>query len=362
MARLSVPYLIQKGDLFYWQPSSAMRREGHRPRRLVGDMFDAVAQAKEINAAIAATHAPLKTDTLKALVARFKASAQWANLEARTATNYRRLLAHLPAHLLAKPVANISPAMLEAWLKGKRQTPAMHNALIAVLSVLFNFGGGNNPATKLPRARLEAADTLLWPEAAIAAFAEAAAAAGYPSIGQAVRLNSWLGQREADLLAATPAMVRCGTLVLRQRKTGARVGLPIGQVPGIGALPETGPALLLNERTGRPWTVDQFRYQFSLIRDGIAGLEFPLGYVREDGTDTVRLGELTFMRLRHTAVTRLAEAGCTHAEIAAVTGHSLSSVARILEHYLVSTHRLAANAFAKRLSLIESPSIDAGAC
>jgi integrase len=354
MARLSVPYLIQKGDRFYWQPSSAMRAEGHRPRRLLGDELAAVRQATEINAAIAeASGAPLKSDTLEALMKRFKASAQWHNLADSTAANYRRLLAHIPKALAAKPVANITRQDLEAWLAGKRGQPAMHNALISVLSLLFNFGGGVNPATKLSRLRGAAPDTLIWPEAAIAAFAEAATATGYPSVGQAVRLNSWLGQREADLLAASPAMVRNGVLILRQRKTDARVGLPIAGIPGAEYLAKDGPALLLNERTGRPWTVDQFRYVFSTIRDGIAAFAFGLGYVRPDGTDTVTMGELTFMRLRHTAVTRLAEAGCTHAEIAAVTGHTLQSVASILERYLVSTHRLAANAFEKRLAMAQ---------
>src|SRR5262249_15338539 len=47
---------------------------------------------------------------------------------------------------------------------------------------------------------------------------------------------------------------------------------------------------------------------------------------------------LTFNDLRGTAVTRLALAGCTEAEIAAITGHSLRDLRSILDlHYLLVT-------------------------
>jgi hypothetical protein len=51
--------------------------------------------------------------------------------------------------------------------------------------------------------------------------------------------------------------------------------------------------------------------------------------------------------LRGTAVTRLAEAGCTEAEIATITGHALASVHTILERYLARTDKLAVAAIAK---------------
>jgi hypothetical protein len=43
------------------------------------------------------------------------------------------------------------------------------------------------------------------------------------------------------------------------------------------------------------------------------------------------------MWLRHTAVTRMAEDGCELGQIASITGHKLTSVASIIEHYLVRT-------------------------
>jgi integrase len=54
--------------------------------------------------------------------------------------------------------------------------------------------------------------------------------------------------------------------------------------------------------------------------------------------------ELHFHDLRGTAVTLLSEAGCTPQQVAAITGHSLKTVHRILERYLARTRGLAEQA------------------
>ncbi len=57
---------------------------------------------------------------------------------------------------------------------------------------------------------------------------------------------------------------------------------------------------------------------------------------------------VTFNDLRGTATTRLALAGCTEAEIATITGHSLGDVRSILDaHYLHRDPRLAEAAIRK---------------
>jgi integrase len=57
---------------------------------------------------------------------------------------------------------------------------------------------------------------------------------------------------------------------------------------------------------------------------------------------------VTFHDLRGTAVTRLALAGCTEAEIATITGHSLRSVRAIIDiHYLARDPALGDSAIAK---------------
>jgi integrase len=56
---------------------------------------------------------------------------------------------------------------------------------------------------------------------------------------------------------------------------------------------------------------------------------------------------LHFHDLRGTAVTRLAEAECSHAEIASITGHGMKDVGAILDKYLARTDKIALAAIAK---------------
>ena len=65
---------------------------------------------------------------------------------------------------------------------------------------------------------------------------------------------------------------------------------------------------------------------------------------------------MTFQDLRGTAVTRLAIAECTEAEIATITGHSLRSVRAILDtHYLARDPVLGENAITKLERRTNSP-------
>jgi integrase len=88
--------------------------------------------------------------------------------------------------------------------------------------------------------------------------------------------------------------------------------------------------LMLVNLEGRPWTPDGFRASWGKAckKAGIA--------------------EVTFNDLRGTAVTRLALVGCSEAEIATVTGHSLRDVRSILDaHYLHRDQALAESAIRK---------------
>jgi integrase len=118
---------------------------------------------------------------------------------------------------------------------------------------------------------------------------------------------------------------------LRQSKTGARVEIRAGGPlkAMLDATPRKSPIILLTSE-GRPWTPDGFRASWgkACIKAGISGL--------------------TFNDLRGTAVTRLALVGCTEAQIASITGHSLRDVHSILDaHYLHRDPALAESAITK---------------
>src|SRR5262249_6277602 len=131
-------------------------------------------------------------------------------------------------------------------------------------------------------------------------------------------LALWTGQRQGDLLRL-PWSAYDGTHIrLRQSKGGRPVVIKVG-APLKAALDRTAKrsTIILTTSDGKPWTPDGFRASWGKAcrRAGIVGV--------------------TFHDLRGTSVTRLAIAGCTEAEIATITGHSLRSVRAILDtHYL----------------------------
>ncbi len=94
-------------------------------------------------------------------------------------------------------------------------------------------------------------------------------------------------------------------------------------------LPRIGPIILVSS-DGRPWTSDGFRTSF------------------RRACERAKIVGLTFHDLRGTAVTRLALAGCSALEIAAIVGLSERDVSVMLDrHYLGERRALAEAAIIK---------------
>jgi integrase len=131
-------------------------------------------------------------------------------------------------------------------------------------------------------------------------------------------LALWTGQRQGDLLQLPWSSFDGKTIRLRQSKGGRRVVIPVG-APLKTVLDQASKrsTSILTNSEGATWTSDGFRASWGKAckAAGIVGV--------------------TFNDLRGTAVTRLAIVGCTEAEIATITGHSLKDVRSILDaHYL----------------------------
>lgn len=147
----------------------------------------------------------------------------------------------------------------------------------------------------------------------------------------ALMLALWTGQPQGDLLRLKWAAYDGSKIRLRQSKTGARVVIPVGG-PLKAALDaiENRQKTILTNLDGDTWSSQGFSssWRKACIKAGVTGV--------------------TFNDLRGTAVTRLALAECTEAEIATITGHSLRDVRSILDaHYLNRDPRLAESAIRK---------------
>jgi integrase len=191
------------------------------------------------------------------------------------------------------------------------------------------------PPSRLKRLyQADRADKIWLPEH-IAAFREVAS----PPLWWALTLALETGQRQSDLLTLPWSAWSDGWISLRQSKSenkqrnkkGRLVSIPVRNanlLATLEAIPRCASTMLTNSH-GQPWTSDGFRTSWGKA-------------ARKAG-----IIDLHFHDLRGTAVTRLAEAGCTAPQIAAITGHSLKTVSTILDRYLGRTKELALSAILK---------------
>lgn len=415
MARITVRYLTirpGKGDelpRYFWQPSGKLRAQGWGLQRIPLNWAEfsdpqqlenaAVARAQELNEELDTTRAaaglsltrpaaPVSTRTLGDLIKLYQASGNFTKLAASTQRGYRQSMLKLEDWAADVPVRAIDTVRIQRLKAGLAATPSFANAVVRVLRLLLAFGRHqgwlvNNPAE---RPGLVATDPagLIWPRAAVEQFVATADGMKLFAMGTAVLLNEWLGQRQGDIIRMPRAALRLGggTLIVRQSKGGrkkAGVSLPLGMVKPLadrlaaelarhaerdarpGAIPAV--TIVVSEATGKAYKLDNFRHVFARVRAKMAATTpwFEVDYLMPGrdmaDPDAFRIytEDLTFMHLRHTAVTRLAEAGCDTPLISSVSGHAQASVQQIMERYMVRTAQMARVAFQRRIDAEAPP-------
>jgi len=392
--RYLVPRPNEDGSVAWnWQPKSTLRQYGWRTVPLGKDEAIAKQKAVQLNAELDAWRAgggtqPRSDDdeagaappdgerrrpgSLGLLIRQVEASDKFNGLADHTRRDYKWLHRILDDWAGDEHVRHITPPRVQKlYQEFKKETPRKAQLLVTRLHTVLEHGRRHwdnwphpvNPAKDQDMQGGTASDKLIWLPEMVRAFVAKADALGYHSIGTAALLNEWCGQRYSDLLGLPADILQDGRILIRQSKTGARVPLPVGMVPHLAARladaerhnaqlarafkvqPTT---ILVCEDTGRAWTDGHFGKKAAAIRNELAKdiptFPHPVDPGREAETQ-----DLWFMHFRHTAVVRLAEAGCTSPEISAITGHKLATVETILEHYLIRTVKMAENAFKRRL-------------
>jgi len=215
-----------------------------------------------------------------------------------------------------------------ASTSGRRQADYAFSVLARVLAWAADRGMTvANPCERAGRLYRGSRVDRIWQDADIKAFLESSP----PHLQLALLLALYTGQRQGDLLRLPWSAYDGQYIRLRQSKTGVRVTVPVHKAlkAALDAVKKRGP-IILTTADGRPWTSDGFRasWRAACARAGVANL--------------------TFHDLRGSAVTRLALAGGTESEIAAITGHTLRGVRSILDtHYLHRDPALAEAAIRK---------------
>lgn len=271
------------------------------------------------------------------LISEFKASAEFqTKLSAESRRAYLRYLKIIEEQFGSMPIAALYNPKVRGEFKrfrdGFQDNPRKSDYIWTTLARVLSYAkdGGRitvNPCERGGRLYSGGRADKIWTEGDLGKMF----AVVPKEIRRIIMVAIWTGQREGDILRLGWSNYDGKHIRLKQSKGGRRVTIPVSSIlkAELNEIKKAGTVMLLNTR-GRPWTPGGFRASFRKLqaRAGIKGL--------------------TFHDFRGTAVVRLAIAGCTVPEIAAITGHSLKDVEAILDkHYLGRDIQLAENAIRK---------------
>jgi integrase len=283
--------------------------------------------------------------TLLSVLQGYQESEDFLGLAARTRADYVGKIKVIEKEFADFPLSAMTDPRTRGEFKKWREKLAAASRRQAdyawvVLARVLSWGVDRglvaaNPCTRGGRLYRGSRAENIWTDADEAAFLERAPV----HLHLPLLLALWTGQRQGDLLRL-PWSAYDGTHIrLRQSKTGVRVVIRVG-VPLKAALDATSrrSTIILTTIDGTPWTPDGFRASWG------------------KACKAASVVGVTFGDLRGTAVTRLALAGSTEAEIATITGHSMLGVRAILDtHYLARDPALGESAILKLEKRTKTP-------
>jgi integrase len=254
--------------------------------------------------------------SFSALCVSYYGSPEFRSLAAITQRVRRNMLERFRAEHGHRPLKDLQRAHVRSIIGAKADTPEAANNLLKTLRVLLNYAVeigmiASNPALRVKSYRSRNSEGYhTWSEDEIAQFE-----ARHP-LGSKARLALELalhtGQRRGDIVRMGWQNVKGERISVRQQKTGAMLAIPIHPelARALAAAPKANLTFLMTDH-GASFTAAGFGNWF------------------RDRCDEAGLSQCSIHGLRKAACRRLAEAGCSANEIAAISGHtSLREVAR----------------------------------
>jgi integrase len=224
-----------------------------------------------------------------------------AILEQFRATYGDRQIAGLQRVHIVNLLGTKKPFAAKNWLKALR---GLMQFLVATGQRLDDPTAG----IKLPKTR--AGEIHSWSEAEISQY-EARHPVGTPA-RLALALLLYTAQRRSDIVVVGRQHLRDGALIVRQRKTGRMLEIPVHPALTEILAEPSEHLTFLTTANGKPFSAAGFGNRF---REWCNEAELPK--------------HCSAHGLRKAACRRLAEAGCTEHQIAAISGHlSLSEIQR----------------------------------
>lgn len=248
------------------------------------------------------------TGSVSAALAAYFSSHQWGALAIGTQSYRRLILEKFRERYGQWPLRQISENFLTAYLDALKPHAA-GNHLTALRGFLDH--AKHDVARNIRRTSIKSAGIHAWTDEEIAQFEE------HHDVGTMARLALALAlytaQRRGDVARMGRQHVRHGMIEVRQQKTGVILQIPIhADLQKVLDATPNEHLTFLTSKTGKPYQRNDLSLQFRIWCDE-AGLP----------------QWCSIHGLRKAAARRLAEAGCSTFEVAAITGHkSLKEVER----------------------------------
>ena len=297
------------------------RRRGSKNVRLPGqpgsaEFMDAYAAALAGNERIDIGASRAKPGTVAATVGKYLRSTAFSNLAPETQRIRRLTLERFREEHGDKSVATLKREHVQNMVTAKAAKPSAARNFLNTLRALMVFAiddgiRTDDPTLGVKRAKIRTTGYRAWSEDDIAAF-EATHPLGSRA-RLALALLLYTGQRRGDVIRMGRQHIDGDMINVRQQKTGTVLAIPLQ--PSLRDVIDATPSdhlTFLTTSAGKPFTAGGFTNWF---RDMCNEAGLPKG--------TSAHG------LRKAACRRLAEAGCSAKEIAAISGHvSLREIER----------------------------------
>jgi integrase len=246
--------------------------------------------------------------SVNALIVSYYRSPEFRGLKASTATVRKNIIEAFRREHGDKPLARLERDHIKNIIGAKADTPEAANNLLKMLRLLLKYAVdvgmiASNPAIGVKRFKSRGEGFHTWSEAEVAQFETTYAVGTQERLALALFL--YTAQRVADVARMGWQHVRSDRIAVRQEKTDAPLLLPIH--------PELAHALASVPRNNLTFLVTEHGAAFSA-----GGLSNWFG----KACRAAGLVRCTAHGLRKAACKRMADAGCTVHEIAAVSGHS----------------------------------------
>ncbi len=303
---------------------------------------------RSFNAAAEAPQKARVTGTLQQVIDGYQKSPAFTSLGARTKKDYLYHLLRIERAKLLKKGPTLNAYPLEAIDDPKirkrlldwrdemaKSSPRQADATFGVLRIILEWARdrgmiSHNHATRPKKVYKADRSDKLWLPEHVAAFRAAAP----DELKVALELALWTGQRQTDLLKLSWSSYKDGRISFRQGKRKRLVNMPVySELKAVLDAEVRRATTILTMANGKPWRTDPR----------------PIHFMHEWRQVTLAAGldGLHFHDLRGTTCTKLADAGCTPSEIAAMLGWTVKTVNDMLDRYQAMTARQSDSAVAK---------------